>query len=125
MHYLCPKIYIYSSEYAGDCRQVSVDDTVDQLIPNVTVTFVSPVLQPVYPGANSVTLHIWTPGGVSLSVSDDVLERVSMWRPPTCGDGERSRYQTARIMATTEFTSGSKQFTANILPIVAHRVSQI
>ena len=89
----------------------------------MTITFSSPLLQPVYPGANNVTLHVWTPGDISLSVSDNVLERVTGWRQPTCGSGDSDRYQTARIMATAEFTSGNSQFTANILPIIAHRVS--
>lgn len=84
----------------------------------------SPVLQPVYPGANNVTLHVWTPGSIDLSVSDDTLERVNMWRHPTCGDRERDKYQTARIMATTRFASGNNHFTANILPIIADRVSE-
>lgn len=107
----------------GDCSEVSLDDTVSQVIPNVTVNFTSPLLQPVYPGANTVTLHVWTPGFVTLSVSDDTLERVSMWKEPTCREDDPARFQTARIMATSNFTSGGNQFTANVLSIVADRVS--
>ena len=101
-----------------------MNSRVSQVIPTVSITFTSRQLQPVYSGANIVTLHIWTPGDlVTLSVSDNVLERVSMWKSPSCSDGDIGRFQTARIMATTTFSSGSNQFTANVLPFVANRVS--
>ena len=104
-----------------------MDASVNQLTPNVSITFTSPLLRPVCPGANSVTLHIWTPNvPITLTVSDNVLERVSMWKSPSCTDGERGRFQTARIMATANFSSGTNnQFTANVLPFIADRVSPI
>ena len=86
------------------------------------VRFMTTQLQPVYPSANDVTLHIWSPDDVVLSVSDNTLERVSMWKSQSCSDPDS--YQRARIMATTTFSSGSSQFTANILPFIAERVSQ-
>ena len=116
--YLCKLLF----EFLESCNGASVDSTVSQVIPNVTITFTSPpVLQPVHPSANAITLHIWTPGDVALSVSDSTLEIVHEWKS-TCNAGP-DRYQTARIMAITNFTSGSNQFTANILPFVANRVS--
>ena len=101
-----------------------VDAGVDQLGKNTTVAFTTPRLRPVYPGANNVTLHVWIPDTtINLTVSDTELERVDMWKSATCGSDEPGRFQTARLMAVATFRSGEDNFTANILPIVAHRVS--
>ena len=112
-----------SSITIDDCTKVSVDDSVNQLGQNVTVTLTAPTLQPVYPGANNMTLHIWIPDNVNLSVTDTELERVDMWKSPSCGSDEPGRFQTARIMATSTFVSGANNFTANVLPLIANRVS--
>ena len=108
-------------DFPESCDGASVDDTVSQVTPNVTVTFIAPsVLQPAHPSANTTTLHIWSPGDVALSVSDNTLEKVNEWKSSCSNDDS---YQTARIMAITNFTSGNYQFTADILPVIANRVS--
>ena len=110
--------------FPASCDSATVDNTVSQVTPNVTVTFnAPPVLEPVHPSANRVTLHLWNPGDIELSVSDDTLERVLTWKSSCTSNTDPDRYQTARITATTNFISGNNQFTANILPLVAHRVS--
>lgn len=103
------------------CSQVSVGANHPGSGGEVTISFGSNQLTPAQ--SHSITLHIWSPGIISLSLSDNTLSRVRGWRD-AC-DTDQFVYQTARVIATTEFTSGSDSFTADIVDIIINNVSSI
>ena len=102
---------------------MSVGSNVDSSVDTLTITFTSSGLRPAHSQANMVTFHIWSPNDFSLSLSDDTLTRVTGWRDSASCDSDQFVYQTARVMATAEFMSGSNSFTANVVDLIINDVS--
>lgn len=92
-------------------------------VESVTITYNTSQLIPARQGANIAIFHIWSPTSFRLSLSDDTLSLVRGWRDnATCAEGNYV-YQTARVLATADFTSGSDSFTANVVDIIINTVS--
>ncbi len=107
----------------SDCSVISVDGDVSNSVESVTITYSTSQLTPAHQGANMAFLYIWSTTDFRLSLSDDTLSRVRGWRDNEMCDKEEFVYQTARVLATAEFTSGSDSFTANVVDIIIDTVS--
>ena len=99
-----------------------MDSGVPSTLGTVTITYSTSQLTPVHSEANMAVLYIWSPTDFDLSLSDDTLSRVNGWRDESC-DATPFVYQTARVLATAEFTSGDDSFTANVVDIIINNVS--
>lgn len=109
--------------FTADCTQVTVSESSpDGHSGSTSVTTSIAGLTPVYPGANSVVFYIWSLNRPSLSmdISTRNLHRVDRWQD--CATNQ-NRFQTARLTATAQFSSGSQRFSADVYPLIANHVS--
>lgn len=116
--------HVYTT--TGNCKRLSV--TQSSAVESSGYTDVTIMIQnliPIHGSANRIRFHIWTPvaSTLELNVSTRTLYRVREWRDPaTCASGQ-NRFQTARLSAYANFTSGSNTFRANILSLISDNVS--
>ena len=89
---------------------------------SVNITLGISGLRPVYRGADTIRIYIWTPSQVELTSSTDRLFRVAGW-VEDCRGGSGNQFQTARVFATARFSSGTNSFSADVLRLVQNRVS--
>ena len=80
------------------------------------------MLTPIHSSTNRIRFYVWSPSNIELSSSTTVLSRVEGWEDSSCNG--INRFQTARLSATAEFSSGNdNRFVANVLPLIVNNVS--
>ncbi len=110
--------------FKADCSRVSVRDvSIADESGTVDVTATIPTLTPVFGEANRARLNIWLPGPVKLSASTTTLYEVRGWRDPRACGNDDNQFQTSRLSAMANFTSGSDYFEADVYSLISERVS--